>query len=99
MEEKMAKILIIGCGGVAEVFSEICIASRTLSKCEALKAKIEKEAAEKGFVVGAYSAAQIMPYITFRPASCSYDRVKICTFDFCIEHFLCDRSCKIYQNK
>ncbi|MGN1144817.1 MAG: saccharopine dehydrogenase NADP-binding domain-containing protein, partial [Acetatifactor sp.] len=48
----MAKILIIGCGGVAsvaiqkcakcaETFSEICIASRTKSKCDALKDKLE----------------------------------------------------------
>ena len=47
----MSKILIIGCGGVAsvaiqkcakkaDVFSEICIASRTVSKCEALKEKL-----------------------------------------------------------
>lgn len=46
------KILIIGCGGVAgvaiqkcaqnaEVFTEICIASRTVSKCDALKARLE----------------------------------------------------------
>ena len=44
----MGKALIIGCGGVAsvaihkccqnsEVFEEICIASRTKSKCDALK--------------------------------------------------------------
>jgi len=48
----MGKVLIIGCGGVAsvaihkccqnsEVFSEICIASRTKSKCDALKAKLD----------------------------------------------------------
>lgn len=48
----MAKLLIIGCGGVAsvavhkccqnsEVFEEICIASRTRSKCDALKEKLE----------------------------------------------------------
>ena len=48
----MGKALIIGCGGVAsvaihkccqnsEVFEEICIASRTVSKCDALKAKLE----------------------------------------------------------
>ncbi len=48
----MGKILIIGCGGVAsvaiqkccqvsEVFTEMCIASRTVSKCEALKEKME----------------------------------------------------------
>lgn len=46
------KVLIIGCGGVAsvaihkccqnsEVFSEVCIASRTKSKCDALKEKLE----------------------------------------------------------
>ena len=48
----MGKILIIGCGGVAsvaiqkccqvsEVFTEMCIASRTVSKCEDLKEKLE----------------------------------------------------------
>ena len=48
----MGKVLIIGCGGVAsvaiqkccqnsEVFTEICIASRTKSKCDALKEKLE----------------------------------------------------------
>ena len=48
----MSKVLVIGCGGVAgvairkcaqndEVFSEICIASRTLSKCEAVKAELD----------------------------------------------------------
>lgn len=48
----MGKALIIGCGGVAsvaihkcsqnsDVFTEICIASRTKSKCDALKAKLD----------------------------------------------------------
>ncbi|MBR3634914.1 MAG: saccharopine dehydrogenase family protein [Lachnospiraceae bacterium] len=48
----MARVLIIGCGGVAsvaihkccqnsEVFEEIMIASRTVSKCDALKEKLE----------------------------------------------------------
>jgi len=48
----MGKIVIIGCGGVAsvaiqkcamhaEVFEEICIASRTKSKCDDLKNKLE----------------------------------------------------------
>ncbi|MDO4622393.1 MAG: saccharopine dehydrogenase family protein [Eubacteriales bacterium] len=48
----MARLLIIGCGGVAsvaihkccqnsEVFTDICIASRTVSKCDALKAELE----------------------------------------------------------
>ncbi len=49
----MSRVLVIGCGGVAsvaiqkicqntEVFDEMMIASRTVSKCEALKDKIEK---------------------------------------------------------
>ena len=48
----MGKIMIIGCGGVAsvaihkccqnsDVFTELCIASRTVSKCDALKAKLQ----------------------------------------------------------
>ncbi len=48
----MSRVLIIGCGGVAQVairkccqlpeaFSEICIASRTVEKCEKLKASLE----------------------------------------------------------
>lgn len=48
----MGKALIIGAGGVAgvvvhkccqnsDVFEEICIASRTISKCDALKAKLD----------------------------------------------------------
>ena len=48
----MGKALIIGAGGVAsvvvhkccqnsEVFEEICIASRTKSKCDALKEKLD----------------------------------------------------------
>ena len=48
----MGKALIIGCGGVAsvaihkccqnsEVFEEICVASRTVSKCDALKEKLQ----------------------------------------------------------
>ena len=47
----MAKIMVIGCGGVAsvaihkicqnsETFQELCIASRTKSKCDALAAKL-----------------------------------------------------------
>ncbi|MGL4791823.1 MAG: saccharopine dehydrogenase NADP-binding domain-containing protein, partial [Anaerotignaceae bacterium] len=48
----MGKCMIIGCGGVAgvaihkccqnsEVFKEIMIASRTKSKCDAIKASLE----------------------------------------------------------
>ncbi len=48
----MSKVLIIGAGGVAgvvihkccqnsDIFSEICIASRTKSKCDAYKAKLD----------------------------------------------------------
>ncbi len=49
----MTRVLVIGCGGVEqvaiqkiamldEVFSEMMIASRTVSKCDAIKEKIEK---------------------------------------------------------
>ena len=49
----MGKVMVIGCGGVAsvaihkicqnsEVFTELCIASRTVSKCDALKEKLQK---------------------------------------------------------
>ena len=48
----MSRVLVIGCGGVAQVaiqkccqnskvFAELCIASRTKSKCDALKEKLE----------------------------------------------------------
>lgn len=54
----MGKALIIGCGGVAsvaihkccqnsDVFEQICIASRTLSKCDALKAKLQPNTATR----------------------------------------------------
>ena len=50
--QNMAKVLVIGCGGVArvaivkccqnsEVFTDLMIASRTVSKCDALKAELE----------------------------------------------------------
>ena len=50
----MSRLLVIGCGGVAsvaihkccqlsEVFTELCIASRTKSKCDALKNELEKK--------------------------------------------------------
>ena len=54
----MSRVLIIGCGGVAsvaiqkccqvsEVFTEICIASRTKSKCDALAAKLADKTTTK----------------------------------------------------
>lgn len=54
----MARVLMIGCGGVAsvvahkccqhsDIFEELCIASRTVSKCEALKAKLEGQTRTK----------------------------------------------------
>ena len=52
----MGKLLVIGCGGVArvaifkccqndKVFTELCIASRTKEKCDALKAELEGKTA------------------------------------------------------
>ena len=54
----MGKVLVIGCGGVAsvaiqkcamnsEVFDEICITSRTVSKCDALKEKLKGKSKAK----------------------------------------------------
>ena len=54
----MSKVLIIGCGGVAsvaihkccqvpEVFTEICIASRTKSKCDKLAAELAPKTTTK----------------------------------------------------
>lgn len=54
----MSKTLIIGCGGVAsvaiqkccqvsDVFTEICIASRTKSKCDSLAAKLAPNTSTK----------------------------------------------------
>ena len=51
-EMKMSRVMIIGCGGVAsvaiakccqnsDVFTEIMIASRTKSKCDAVKEKLQ----------------------------------------------------------
>ena len=50
----MSKVLVIGCGGVAsvaiskccqvsDVFTELCIASRTKSKCDALAAAADNK--------------------------------------------------------
>ena len=54
----MSRLLIIGCGGVAqvairkccqnsEVFTEIMIASRTKSKCDDLKQSLRERQAQK----------------------------------------------------
>ena len=50
----MSRLLVIGCGGVAQVaiqkccqnskvFTEMCLASRTVSKCDDLKEKLKKQ--------------------------------------------------------
>ena len=54
----MGKAMIIGCGGVAqvaihkccqnsEVFTDLCIASRTKSKCDAVRDKLQGKTATK----------------------------------------------------
>ena len=54
----MSRVLVIGCGGVAnvairkccqvsEVFTELCIASRTKSKCDALAQELAGKTATK----------------------------------------------------
>ena len=72
----MSKLLVIGCGGVAavaiekccqnsEVFDELCIASRTKSKCDILKEKLEKKYKTKITTakVDADSAAEVAALI------------------------------------
>ena len=66
----MGKILIIGCGGVAsvaiqkrakcvETFPEICIASRTKSKCDALKEKLEAQGTKAVITTEAVDADKV----------------------------------------
>ena len=54
----MSKVLVIGCGGVAtvaihkccqvsEIFTELCIASRTKAKCDKLAAELQGKTATK----------------------------------------------------
>ena len=54
----MSRVLVIGCGGVAnvairkccqvsDVFTELCIASRTKSKCDKLAAELAPKTATK----------------------------------------------------
>lgn len=70
----MGKIVIIGAGGVAgvavhkccmnsEIFSELCIASRTLSKCDKLKAEVEAKGT-KTKVTTAQIDADNVPLLT-----------------------------------
>jgi saccharopine dehydrogenase (NAD+, L-lysine-forming) len=77
----MSKVLVIGCGGVASVaiakicqnstiFSEMCIASRTVSKCEAMKAKWQPTTSTKISTakIDANSKEQVLALIEkFRP--------------------------------
>ncbi|CAI8223820.1 MAG: Carboxynorspermidine synthase [Glaciecola sp. HTCC2999] len=66
----MSKVLIIGAGGVAAVtvkkcarltalFSEIYLASRTVSKCEALQAEVGHERVKKVYAVDADHAHEV----------------------------------------
>ena len=63
----MSKVLVIGCGGVAsvaiskccqvsDVFTELCIASRTKSKCDALAAKLDAQRSEMAEQIAAKEA-------------------------------------------
>ena len=72
----MSKVLIIGCGGVAsvaihkccqvpEVFTEICIASRTKAKCDKLAAELAPKTTTK------ITTAQVMPTMWMRSSPSS----------------------------
>ena len=77
----MSKVLVIGCGGVAsvaiakicqndKVFSEMCIASRTVSKCEAMKERWQPTTSTKISTVqiDANSKEQVVALIkSFKP--------------------------------
>ena len=77
----MGKAMIIGCGGVAgvaihkccqnsDVFEEICIASRTKSKCDAIKKELEGKTKTKIYTeqVDADSVEQLVALIEkYRP--------------------------------
>ena len=77
----MGKAMIIGCGGVAgvaihkccqnsDVFEEICIASRTKSKCDAMKKELEGKTKTKIYTeqVDADSVEQLVALIEkYRP--------------------------------
>ena len=63
----LGKVLVIGCGGVAsvaiskccqvsDVFTELCIASRTKSKCDALAAKLDAQRSEMAEQIAAKEA-------------------------------------------
>ena len=66
----MARVMLIGAGGVAgvaaakmaqnpDVFGELLIASRTKSRCDAIKADIEKRGFSKGGLKTAITTAQL----------------------------------------
>ena len=66
----MGKCMIIGCGGVAsvaihkccqnsEVFDEIIIASRTKSKCDELKEKLEGTTKTKIYTCLLYTSCMV----------------------------------------
>ena len=68
----MGKVLIVGCGGVAsvavhkccqnsKVFDAICIASRTVSKCEALKEKLQASYSFSNVILPAPTLASSAP--------------------------------------
>ena len=66
----MSRVLLIGCGGVgtvaahklaqnADVFTDICIASRTKSKCDATAEAIRAKGYSKNGVVANITTAQV----------------------------------------
>ena len=70
----MSRVLIIGAGGVSTVtvkkcarlpehFDEIYLASRTISKCEALQAEVGADRVKAVFAVDADDAAQVADLI------------------------------------
>ena len=71
----MSRLLVIGCGGVAQVaiqkcaqnskvFTEMCLASRTVSKCDALKEKLEKNGTPVKITTATVNADDVNDLVT-----------------------------------
>ena len=86
----MSRLLVIGCGGVAQVaiqkcaqnskvFTEMCLASRTVSKCDALKEKLEKQASpdvgRQGLGSAVFASCAVGPEVVFKLQSGINERV------------------------
>lgn len=87
----MSRVLVIGCGGVAsvaiqkccqadEVFTELCIASRTKEKCDALARKLEGKWIKNGVLIMStlqIRNGKIFPSIIWHLTAVNLSRIKL----------------------